>query len=388
MSVDANHAARRRYEVLDSLRGICACMVVLYHFSFLLAGTMTSSDLVHHSFLFVDFFFVLSGFVIACSYRPKLAGGFPLRHFMGLRLGRIYPLHLAVLGLLLLTQLALLLTPGGAAHAFTGNFTLDKLAASIVLVHVFLAPAKVWWNGPSWSISAEIWTYLLFALLFIRLRPARLGWVCVVAVLACAATIGLTQPRYMDAERIGAFLRCVEGFAIGVLLVIAVCPVVRMPAHRGLATVLEAAVVLLVLAFVARAGAGPLSLLAPLVFAAAVLVFSFEAGALSALLRTRVATFVGALSYSIYMMHLFLEYRLTAALNAVAHHLQADTGSAIPPPLADALALAGLLVVIAASWCTFTLIEKPGQRWSRRLILRPGAARSPAEIEKQEAPAF
>lgn len=50
-----------------------------------------------NAYLFVDFFFVLSGFVIASTYQERIAGGFSVWRFMLLRLGRLYPLHIAVL---------------------------------------------------------------------------------------------------------------------------------------------------------------------------------------------------------------------------------------------------------------------------------------------------
>jgi peptidoglycan/LPS O-acetylase OafA/YrhL len=50
-----------------------------------------------HAWLFVDFFFVLSGFVIAASYGERLVKGFGVERFMLLRLGRLYPVHIVVL---------------------------------------------------------------------------------------------------------------------------------------------------------------------------------------------------------------------------------------------------------------------------------------------------
>ena len=65
-----------RYAALDALRGICATMVVLYHIR--PTGWLTANPLATHAWLFVDFFFVLSGFVIAASYRGRLSEGFSL----------------------------------------------------------------------------------------------------------------------------------------------------------------------------------------------------------------------------------------------------------------------------------------------------------------------
>ena len=56
-------AAHRRFEALDSLRGVCAVLVVMFHMP--VASHWRTWDFIQHAYLFVDYFFVLSGFVIA-----------------------------------------------------------------------------------------------------------------------------------------------------------------------------------------------------------------------------------------------------------------------------------------------------------------------------------
>jgi peptidoglycan/LPS O-acetylase OafA/YrhL len=86
---------KQHYLALDSLRAICATLVVFYHFEGV--TIIGSVPFVRNAFLFVDFFFVLSGFVIASSYAERVAAGLPIPKFMFLRLGRLYPLHAIVL---------------------------------------------------------------------------------------------------------------------------------------------------------------------------------------------------------------------------------------------------------------------------------------------------
>ena len=113
--------AAERFENLDAIRGICALFVALFHFP--ANGLLASNALVRNAYLFVDYFFVLSGFVIAFSYGDRLcAGEISLGRFIGLRLGRIYPLHLAVLAVFVLLQL-LLLVPGLAGLSDRAPFT-------------------------------------------------------------------------------------------------------------------------------------------------------------------------------------------------------------------------------------------------------------------------
>jgi len=80
-----------RFVVLDSWRGVAACLVALFH----LEATATWSTAIcmeRHSaqlLAFVDFFFVLSGFVIAANYQQRLLDGFGVGRFVLLRLGRL-----------------------------------------------------------------------------------------------------------------------------------------------------------------------------------------------------------------------------------------------------------------------------------------------------------
>jgi peptidoglycan/LPS O-acetylase OafA/YrhL len=143
-----------RFISLDTLRGVCAVFVAIFHFS--TDATITAIPFIHHGFLFVDFFFVLSGFVIAANYGAKLQSGFPLGKFMSLRFWRLYPLHLFVL----------LLYAGLVAVKGAGNtYPASGFVLSGLLLQIFSDGQLGNWNLPSWSIAAEMWAYLVFAVL-------------------------------------------------------------------------------------------------------------------------------------------------------------------------------------------------------------------------------
>ncbi len=95
----SNKPNKPHFVALDSWRGIAACAVALHHFY---ANTpIFDAGIIRNAGAFVDFFFVLSGFVIAYNYQDKLRTGFSLKKFMTLRLGRLYPLHITVLILMI-----------------------------------------------------------------------------------------------------------------------------------------------------------------------------------------------------------------------------------------------------------------------------------------------
>src|SRR6476646_8149319 len=189
-------------------------MVVLMHFR--TTGAISNNPMVTHGYLFVDFFFVLSGFAIAASYGEKLRNGFSIGKFMLLRLGRVYPLHVAVLLAFLAAHLAL----RGAAQQgpFAEAYGLGSFFASLTLTQIFIGPDSTFWNGPSWSIAAEVWTYLIFALFF-RWTKAMILPVAAVVAAASAAILFARSPaeyHYINDFHDGALLRCLFGFGRGV----------------------------------------------------------------------------------------------------------------------------------------------------------------------------
>lgn len=391
-------ASLHRYRALDSLRGICASMIVLLHLG--TQGAIASSVFVRHGSLFVDFFFVLSGFVIAASYGDRLAAGFPIGRFMALRMGRIYPLHLAMLAVFLLFELVLAAGLLGRSDRapFSGPFDLRWLVASIFLVQPFVGPDQTFWNGPSWSIAVEMWTYLIFAGLYRWLRPLLIPVSIVTAVVAGVYLLGLTD-RYLSVNHDGALARCLFGFACGT---IAYRIVARLPDRRrlrgGTATLIELAAVALTVTLVTLSGPTPLSLVMPAVFLLAVFIFAQEGGHVSRLLKTAPFLLLGTLSYSIYMVHGFVMYRLVNGLTLIdrlshgrwglvgrnadgGYHVG---GSAL---FGDLMSMLLLGLVILTSYVTYRLIERPAQDWTRRRIMGPHPSRASRRAEAEAAQA-
>ena len=348
----------RRFVAIDSLRGICAIIVAVYHFSS--NSILAALPFIKNGFLFVDFFFVLSGFVIASSYGDKLRTGFSIPQFMFLRLGRLYPLHLFVICLYL-------------PIAAMGGYSWSGLWITAALLQAFSDGNLGNWNPPSWSISAEVLTYLVFA--FACRIPGRLFYYVLAAPIVVAPPVLLVvSDRYLDVCFEGALLRCLFGFSMGVLAF----EVWRRREGRMMSfrtsTLTECGVVAASLLIVAVAGAGPLSFLCPPMFVVAILVFAREGGAISATLKHRSIALIGALSYSIYMTHLFVQARLLNAIGFLAKHIWlpiskeaggAQTISSQIPLAADAMVILMIAIVIGFAYLTFNLIEEPFRRWSR-----------------------
>jgi len=374
MSVRAAPERGGHFVVLDSWRGIAALAVALRHINgtaFFLTGSL-------HSYLScaVDFFFVLSGFVIAASYGERLARGFSPLRFLALRWWRVWPLHATMVLVYLLLETILWLKGAGGVlsgrEAFTGPREPITLLPTLLLLQAWIWPGRDLWNVQSWSISVEMALYVGAALLW-RGLGARANWAGL--VLALVALWGLGAGLLYD-----GMLRGVAGFGLG-MACWALWPRIaawRLP--RAVPVLLEPALVGAVLAGLALEA--PLALLDPL-FAAAVLVFAREEGPVSRLLQSAPARGLGALSYALYMVHglvigrvfdlvAFAQGRLGGRW--VAAHL----GGADQVLLAPLPALGLVLVMLAASlgvaWLAMTLVERPVRQWSRRPVVHPGAA--------------
>src|SRR5579871_5474379 len=171
-------------------------MIVLFHFS---EGHHYSHipaiDLAAtRGYLWVEFFFVLSGFILTHVYGARAAGLFTaggFGAFLKARLIRLYPLHLfMLLALAGLVAFARLLAALGGYHsiydlAYHPDISLKGFIASLFLVHSWNTLNTLTWNGVSWFVSVEFALCLAFPL-FLWLAEGRLwrGFALIAAGLA------------------------------------------------------------------------------------------------------------------------------------------------------------------------------------------------------------
>ena len=92
MQFNSSAKKHHTFQTLDSWRGICALMVALAHFS--ANSHINTYNIVINASFYVDFFFVLSGFVIAANYITRFTSISNIGSFMFLRFGRLYPMLL------------------------------------------------------------------------------------------------------------------------------------------------------------------------------------------------------------------------------------------------------------------------------------------------------
>jgi peptidoglycan/LPS O-acetylase OafA/YrhL len=377
-----------RYEALDSLRGICALVVALFHFQG--SGFLSRAAIISNGWLFVDFFFVLSGFVISAAYLERLSSGFSAWRFMALRLGRIYPLHIFIIALMLIIELALIGWSSweGVADraAFSGHRAVSGLVYTAGLLNAFGLLDGLSWNGPSWSIGAEMWAYVLFAAIVTIAGRRALFMFLAVAALA-AATLAQFSPNWLNTTFDFGFVRCAYGFAIGSVIHGMIDKVPR-PTSAMAGTSAECLAIIGAVLAVVYCAEGAATMLAPLMFAITVWVFAGEGGAVSRFLQSAPFVMLGALSYSIYMNHELLQGRFfdglaltehATGINIIAKSKDGGEHLVTSPITSDLLTLLMMTALIAMSWLTYRFVEVPCREWVRRRIAPKTGGLAPKE---------
>jgi peptidoglycan/LPS O-acetylase OafA/YrhL len=373
---------QKHFVALDSWRGIAAIAVAFGHFE--TSGYLSTLALASTSYRFVDFFFLLSGFVIAHSSGTRIAGGGEAWPFLVRRIARLWPLHLAILAAFAAYQ-GLLLAAAALGVAvpspgFTGSFDPVWLPANIAMVQAWgVLPAPTW-NEPAWSISAEFAAYLAFAGCYALF--GRRGWLVFALSAAAATGWALADDEIMRSTNSHALVRCLIGFGAGVCVHVVWTrrTAWRIPA----ATLTEAALVVVTLSAVTLLP-NRLGIACIPCFAATIFVFAFEQGRVSRFLSRGFWVYLGRRSYSIYLVHTLV---LTGVLWLVAitagvlpwslgEARPGQTGIVAPLALADPLIFAFLALVVAVAHVTYRFVELPGQQFGRSLAARMKQPRAP-----------
>ena len=387
MSNSVYLASKPRYEILDGLRGVAAMLVVAYH---LLETYFHSApnQPINHGYLAVDFFFVLSGFVIGYAYDDRWDRMSTLNFFKR-RLIRLHPM--VIFGTML-----------GAALFYFGECTSFSIISStpwyVVLLIMLWAftmipiPASMdirGWaetnplNGPVWSLQWEYIANILYALIFRRLSKVALG-VCVaffaiLTVVLCLnidvtgwlgmrdyasytviggwsltpnqLQIGITRLLYpffcgLLVSRVGKLIKVKNGFWwCSLLVIVALCMpwmgISETGDGRWTNGLYEAVCIIVVFPLIVAMGAG-----------------SSVAGSKSAAINK----FLGEISYPIYITHFPLIYMQIA---------WADNHPDAPAATHIFVSACIFLLAIAVAYASFKLYDVPVREWLKKKLFKP-----------------
>ena len=372
------------FGAFDGMRGIAVLTVAIYHVEWLYWGY--DSAIIRHAAFMVDFFFVLSGFVICHNYGHQVSSRAQVRRFMLLRLWRIYPVHFVFLEVLLAIEFARLI--GGSWFGIPPNVVPFAdgsnaiLAGNLLLIHSLGFFDRLAFNVPSWTISTEYFAYLVFAMVFLLLgsRRSRILASVVIAGACMAALLTFNDGSlFANTARFG-FVRCLTGFFCGVMVWHAYMALhgtdslaTRPAVCAGLSLVFLALWGMLV-----KFGYGSSweFVMLPVICGLLLTIALNEKGLLARLLGSDLLVGLGKISYSVYMAHVavlwvfsqVLRFGFKAPLVANDHGTltyQTD------PLMGGILLLAYIAAVLAVSrWC-FVHIEEVFRRKSKARFRQP-----------------
>ncbi|RYY39985.1 MAG: acyltransferase [Chitinophagaceae bacterium] len=340
-------AAKAHFPILDGLRGVAAFMVIIFH---LLEAVYPDYALhpVHHGYLAVDFFFLLSGFVVGYAYDDRW-GAMSVKDFFRIRLIRLQPL--VVLGVLL-GLVVFLIDPYNTAPKSGGLIALTTLLSLLLLP----GPDIRGWgethplNGPCWSLLQEYIANIAYALLLRKLANKTLWFVVIVCAVALCVTAS-RLPNIGTGWSYGTFwiatVRMAFPFVAGLLLfrsrrtirirwafplcALALVVVFLLPAAPRGNGLLDAALVLFIFPAIVAAGAG---------------------GAVGARMG-RICSLLGRMSYPVYILHYPFIYTYTAWVY-----------TSKPAPSTVALVASGLFVLfVLLAWVALRYFDEPLRAW-------------------------
>lgn len=207
-------------DALTAFRGVAAWWVVLYHVKEYI-NIPNINGIVSLGYLAVDFFFVLSGFIISYAYYEKLTkfSNINIFKFYLKRLSRIYPLHLLVLLIYCVIPIIFFICDKNLPA--DGKYDLGYLLLSFFLVQNWGWESTLAWNVPAWSISTEFFVYIIFPFMALSLvnvkTKAGVFAVFLVGVLGIPVVFIMNGTMNIGESiaKLGLF-RCAFEFLVGV----------------------------------------------------------------------------------------------------------------------------------------------------------------------------
>ena len=244
--IDQNPIRSNRVSYLSNLtpmRGIAAMLTVIFHIDIFLGWEMipsSGSPLMAHMYLMVDFFFILSGFIMCHVYGNRFLTSVDKREFKKFtiaRFSRVYPLHLATL-IFTIALLFLFAQMGVPKNAYLqADNNLYSVFTNLFLVQAMNFNNWFTWVHASWSISTEWWAYMVFPFLvapFFKLNSRGRVFICLLCIAGYICTSWFLAPlvtspaefHWLPAKPTDwslnlayqyGFARCICGFILGMM---------------------------------------------------------------------------------------------------------------------------------------------------------------------------
>ena len=358
--------SKPRYDILDGLRGVAACMVLLYHLFEAIAFSAGAPEQdMFNGFLGVDFFFILSGFVMGYAYDDRWTT-MSVTNFIKRRLIRLHPM--VIIGVII----------GVIAFVVQGCETWGGASVSLsllmwcALLAMFLIPAfdgldvrgnteMFPLNGPHWSLFFEYIGSLLYAVMLHRL-PTRILKIWVAVSLLFIALMGFFGPdgsiaygwSSQPVNMFGGLLRLMYGYPAGLLL--ARIFRTQQPSPVRLPVFLISALCIILLMNIPSFKSVPANVSYQIfcVGIAFPLIIWFAARGVVTGFRQKCVSFLGRLSYPLYAVHYPFIYLYIDWINKGIHPFGSH-------PAATPIAVA--VMSLCTATVTLLFYDEPLRRW-------------------------
>lgn len=368
--------SKPHYALLDGLRGVAAMLVVWYHVfeGFQFAGNKPVIDFINHGYLTVDFFFMLSGFVIGYAYDDRWGKSLTMSGFFRRRLIRLHPM--VMLGALI-GAISFLLT---SMERWDGTHSTLLLTLIALVCSWLMIPALPGMqrdvrgngemfplNGPCWSLFFEYIGNILYALIIRRLSTRALAWLT--ALLCCALTwFAVTnQSGYgsigvgwtVDTTNLlGGTLRMLCPFTIGMLMSRVFKPIKNVRGAFWICTI-----ILLVLFHVPFIDGGtPMSLngifeVACIICIFPIIVWLGASGTTTDNTSRRICRFLGDISFPLYIVHYPLMYAFYMWLIKTELYTFSETWP---------IAISTMACSVCIAWLSLRFYDEPIRKWLKK----------------------
>lgn len=366
--------SNNRIDELESIRGIAALLVVIYHIPNWNPAVFNVA-IFRNGYLMVELFFVLSGFVIYRAYAENIPSRGKLLRFQFLRFCRLYPVHLLFLTVFLLLECIKYVADVkfGIRSSKTTPFLENSWTAFVQ--QLFLVQAiggtgnALTFNAPAWSISVEFYTYLLFGLIALYFGKFKTVVFALLAFLSLAILMAQPLNDYSN------LLKCTTGFFIG-------CCTANLAGRFNLVVrpyVLALAFLGLVLFLQFKKNESYDVVIYLLTSILILAIMYSDIGAVKRILRLKFFTWLGAISYSVYMSHSVLLWMFNQIHRFFFNRPEILIEGRLVPqlPLAETLIsyVLAILLVLLVSNLVYLKIEKPFREKSRKLVFAPAPPR-------------
>jgi peptidoglycan/LPS O-acetylase OafA/YrhL len=350
---------------LTGVRGLAAVWVVFNHLDeewiTLFPSWIAMKPITEKGGYAVDFFFLLSGFILchAQSAKGKNFGVKEYKSFLWLRIARVYPVHL-------ITLLALIAMVFGARFAGVsteGDYPISGLPAHFSLTHYFPFVEAGPWNYPSWSISVEWFAYLFVFPVGWRLLQKTFGPLPLltgVALLMLVSSFALESGQTATSNL--GILRVICGFLAGTFLYgIYRRSASFIPPISDLAILWAGAIT--ASAFFLPEGFLCRAIILTLCFPVLLLSLSQKDNCLSRFFSTKSMVWLGSISYGLYMSHGIVEKVLKVIVNP-------DKFAASSSAVRSGVLALNVTAILAAAIFLHYCVETPCRKWLRDIRWR------------------